>query len=72
MLFCGALFVLQAGLLDVSIVYEFSFLLLCGSPITSHITFSMFSGSVSGVPSRARPSPGTTNNQYLEFFICVS
>ena len=44
---------------------ELNILFFCGSPITSHVILSMFSNSVSGIPSSTGPSPGTTKNLNL-------
>ena len=72
-LFYKALFVLQLGLLDANIVCKLNFLLSCGSPITSHVIFSMFSSSLSAIHSRAGPYPGTTKNLHLLFFsLCLN
>ena len=47
------------------IVCESSFLLSCGSPITSHVLLNILSSLLSGVPSSAGPSSGTTMNLHL-------
>ena len=64
---CGAMFVLQPGLLDASIFCESNFLLLYRLPVTSHVIFNMFISSVSGIPSSAGLSPGITKNLHLAF-----
>ena len=61
------LFVLQLGPLDVSVICESTVLLSCGSPITSHIIFSMFSSLISSIPSSPGPSPSTTKSLHLAF-----
>ena len=67
-LFSGAL---QLGLLDASIVCKLNILLSCRLPITLLIIFSMFSTSMSWIPSSAGPSPGTTKNLHFTFYLCV-
>ena len=56
-LFYRALFVSQLGPLDASIVCESDFLISCGSPIISHIIFSMFHSLITGILSSAGQSP---------------
>ena len=71
-LFCGPLFVLQLCLLDAFIVYESHFLLSFGLHITLPVFLGLFSTLMSGIPSSAGPSAGTTRNLNLSLFIFVS
>ena len=63
--FCGALLVLQLGLLYAFIVCESNFLHSCALPITSHVIPSMLSSLMSGIPSSEQLSHGATKNLHL-------
>ena len=70
---CRALFVLQLGLLGVSIVCESKFLLSWCSSIISDINHLMLSTSISGIPRNAVQSPGSTRNLHLTHLsLCVN
>ena len=67
-LICEALFVLQVGLLNFSIICGSNFLLSCGLsiiPIIPHVILSMLIISISGIPNSAELSPGSTKNLHL-------
>ena len=69
----GALFVLQLGILDASIVCELNFLLSCRSLITSPVILSMFSSSMSGIQRSSGTSLGTTKNLHLALLsLCLN
>ena len=55
----------QFGLSDISIVSESNFLISCGLCFMTQVILSMFSNSISGIPSSAGSPPGTTKNLHL-------
>ena len=61
----GALFVLQLGLLDASVVCESNLLISCRLLVTSHDILSKCGKSMSGIPCSAVPSHDNTENLYL-------
>ena len=65
--------VLQLGLLDAFIVCKLRVMISCWSPVSSHVIFSIFCSSMSGIPRSAGPSPGTTKNVHLAFLsLCLN
>ena len=64
-LICGALFVVQLGVLYISIACESNFLLSCRSSSILHVILSMLNTSIPGIPYTAGPSSGTTKNLHL-------